>query len=75
MSTSSANSDAGKAADRPGLSVTQLLAAKGTRPIRSLEELISSENETVREFSIPRSPMRKAPAALRCYRRTAEAIS
>jgi hypothetical protein len=35
----------------------------------------SSENETVREFRISRSSMRKAPAALRCYRRTAEPIS
>ena len=35
MSTSSA----GKAAARPSLSVTQLLAAKATQPIRSLDEL------------------------------------
>ena len=53
VSTSSADSDAGKAAPRPGLSVTQLLAAKGTRPIRSLDELAADtfeSDEEVEEF-------------------------
>ena len=53
MSTSSADSDAGNTADRPSLSVTQLLAAKGTRPIRSLDELAADtfeSDEEVEEF-------------------------
>jgi len=53
VSTSSANSDAGKAAARPGLSVAQLLAAKGTRPIRSLDELAADtfeSDEDLEEF-------------------------
>jgi hypothetical protein len=50
VSTSSADSDAGKAAARPSLSVTQLLAAKGTRPIRSLEELAADTFESDEEL-------------------------
>jgi hypothetical protein len=53
VSTSSADGDAGKAAARPSLSVTQLLAAKGTRPIRSLDELAADtfeSDEEVEEF-------------------------
>ena len=50
MSTSSADSDAGKAAAHPGLSVTQLLVAKGTRPIRSLDELASDTFESDEEL-------------------------
>lgn len=53
MSTSSADSDAGKTAARPSPSVTQLLAAKGTRPIRSLDELAADtfeSDEDVKEF-------------------------
>jgi hypothetical protein len=49
VSTSSADSDAGKAA-HPGLSVTQLLAAKGTRPIRSLDELAADTFESDEEL-------------------------
>ena len=50
MSTSSADSDAGKAAARPSLSVMQLLAAKGIRPIRSLDELAADTFESDEEF-------------------------
>ena len=50
MSTSSADSDADKAAAHPGLSVTQLLAAKGTRPIRSLDELAADTFESDEEL-------------------------
>jgi hypothetical protein len=50
VSTSSADSNAGKAAARPGLSVTQLLAAKGTRPIRSLDELAADTFESDEEL-------------------------
>ena len=53
MSTSSADSDAGKTAARPSLSVPQLLAANGTRPIRSLDELAADtfeSDEEVEEF-------------------------
>jgi hypothetical protein len=53
VSTSSADSDAGKTAARPGLSVTQLLAAKGTWPISSLDELAADtfeSDEEVEEF-------------------------
>jgi hypothetical protein len=53
VSTSSADSDAGKTAARPSLPVPQLLAAKGTRPIRSLDELAADtfeSDEEVREF-------------------------
>jgi hypothetical protein len=53
VSTSRADSDAGKAAVRPSLSVPQLLAAKGTRPIRSLDELAADtfeSDEEVEEF-------------------------
>ena len=49
MSTSSADSDAGKAA-RPSLSVTQLLPAKGTRPVRSLDELATDTFESDEEL-------------------------
>jgi hypothetical protein len=49
VSTSSADSDSGKAA-HPGLSVTQLLAAKGTRPIRSLDELAADTFESDEEL-------------------------
>ena len=49
MSTSSADSDAGKAAARPSLSVMQLLAAKGIRPIRSLDELAADTFESDEE--------------------------
>ena len=53
MSTSSADSDADNAAARPSVSVTQLLAAKGARPIRSLDELAADtfeSDEEVEEF-------------------------
>ena len=50
MSTSSADSDAGKAAGRPRLSVAQLLAAKGIRPIRSLDELAADTFESDEEL-------------------------
>ena len=53
MSTSSADSDAGKTAARPSLSVPQLLAAKRTPPIRSLDELAADtfeSDEEVEEF-------------------------
>jgi hypothetical protein len=50
VSTSSADSNAGKAAACPGLSVTQLLAAKGTRPIRSLDELAADTFESDEEL-------------------------
>jgi hypothetical protein len=50
VSTSSADSDAGKAAARPTVSVTQLLAAKGTRPIRSLDELAADTFESDEEL-------------------------
>jgi hypothetical protein len=50
VSTSSADSDAGKAAVRPSLPVTQLLAAKGTRPIRSLDELAADTFESDEEL-------------------------
>jgi hypothetical protein len=53
VSTSSAGNDPGKAATRPSVSVTQLLAAKGTRPIRSLDELAADtfeSDEEVQEF-------------------------
>lgn len=49
MTTSSAGSDAGEAS-RPGLSVAQLLAAKGTRPIRSLDELAADTFESDEEL-------------------------
>jgi hypothetical protein len=46
-----ADSDAGKAAARcPGLSVTQLVAAKGTRPIRSLDEIAADTFESDEEL-------------------------
>ena len=38
------------AAARPSLSVTQLLAAKGTRPIRSLDELAADTFESDEEL-------------------------
>ena len=50
MSTSSADGDAGKAAARPSLSVTQLLAAKGARPISSLVELAADTFESDEEL-------------------------
>lgn len=53
MSTSSADSGAGKTAARPSLPVPQLLATKGTRPIRSLDELAADtfeSDEEVEEF-------------------------
>jgi len=50
VSTSSADSDAGKAAARPSRSVTQLLAAKGIRPIRSLDELAADTFESDEEL-------------------------
>jgi len=50
VSTSSADGDAGKAAARPSLSVTQFLAAKGTRPIRSLDELVADTFESDEEL-------------------------
>lgn len=50
MSTSSAGSDAGKAEGRPSLSVKQLLAGKGTRPIRSLDELAADTFESDAEL-------------------------
>jgi len=50
VSTSSADSDAGKAAARPSVSVTQLLAAKGARPIRSLDELAADTFESDEEL-------------------------
>ena len=50
MSTSSADSDAGKAATRPSVSVTQLLAAKGARLIRSLGELAADTFESDEEL-------------------------
>ena len=53
MSTSSADSDAGKTAARLSLPVPPLLAAKGTRPIRSLDELAADtfeSDEEVQEF-------------------------
>jgi hypothetical protein len=50
VSTSSADSDAGKAAARPSRSVTQLLAAKGTQPIRSLDELAADTFESDEEL-------------------------
>jgi hypothetical protein len=46
VSTSSAGSDAGKAAAGPGLSVAQLLTAKSTQPIRSLDELAADTFES-----------------------------
>ncbi len=50
MSTSSADSDAAKAAAHPGLSVTQLLTAKDTQPIRSLDELAAGTFESDEEL-------------------------
>jgi hypothetical protein len=50
VSTSSADGDAGKAAARPSVSVTQLLAAKGTRPICSLDELAADTFESDEEL-------------------------
>jgi len=50
VSTSSADSDASKAAAHPGLPVTQLLAAKGIRPIRSLDELAADTFESDEEL-------------------------
>lgn len=50
VSTSSADSDAGKAA-QPRLSVAQLLAAKHTRPIRSLDELAADTFESDEELT------------------------
>ena len=50
MSTSSADSDAGKAASRPSVSAAQLLTAKGTRPIRSLDELAADTFESDEEL-------------------------
>ena len=53
VSTSSADSDADKTAGRPSLSVPQSLAANGTRPIRSLDELAADtfeSDEEVEEF-------------------------
>ncbi|MFZ0188875.1 MAG: hypothetical protein WAL72_18235 [Streptosporangiaceae bacterium] len=50
MSTSGADGDAGKVATRPSLSVTQLLAAKGTRPIRFLSELAADTFESDEEL-------------------------
>jgi hypothetical protein len=50
VSASSADGDASKAATRPSLSVTQLLAAKGTRPIRSLDELAADTFESDEEL-------------------------
>jgi hypothetical protein len=50
VSTSSADSGAGNAAARPSLPVTQLLAAKGTRPIRSLDELAADTFESDEEL-------------------------
>lgn len=50
MSTSSADSDADSAAARPSVSVTQLLAAKHARPIRSLDELAADTFESDEEL-------------------------
>jgi len=50
VSTSSADSDADKAAARPSLPVTQLLATKGTQPIRSLDELAADTFESDEEL-------------------------
>ncbi len=50
MSTSSVDSDAGKAAPRPSVSVRQLLAAKAARPIRSLGELAADTFESDEEL-------------------------
>jgi hypothetical protein len=50
VSTSSADSDAGKAAARPSQPVTQLLATKGTQPIRSLDELAADTFESDEEL-------------------------
>ena len=64
MSASSADSDAGKAA-HPGLSVMQLLAAKGTRPIRSLDELAADTFESAEELEgVPGLHLRRASSPL-----------
>jgi len=50
VSTSSAGGNSGEVSIRPRLSAAELLAAKGARPIRSLDELAADTFESDREL-------------------------